>query len=150
TIYVIAATASIYTHTTMLLLMGACGLAVFWYLYASRHRLGNRCALAWLAANVCVGILALPVMIGMTDPIQLRQLSWIPAVDLHTIGAVVSNTIAGTLTPGRFPGGVSAMMVAGLLALSIWRTLPVGRAAILTLAIPGLYAILVFLVSVAV
>jgi hypothetical protein len=148
--YVIAATVSIYTHTTMFLFVASCGIAGLACLWKSRATSESPRVLGWAGANFAVGILVLPALIGMTSASQLRQLSWIPPVDLHQIGAVVSNTIAGTLTPGRFPGGLLAITVAGVLAASIWRDRPERRAAFIGLAIPGFYAALAILVSVTV
>jgi mannosyltransferase len=149
-VYVVAATVSIYTHTTMFLLVASCGIVGLACLWQSRGTFGKRVVLGWVGANGCVGVLALPALIGMTNDAQLRQLAWIPPIDLHQIGAVASNTLAGTLTPGRFPGGIVAIMLTGVLAASIWRDAPERRTAVIALAIPGLYAALVVLVSVTV
>jgi mannosyltransferase len=147
-IYVVAAIACIYTHTTMFLLVAACGLAVFVWLLATHGKLWNRAVAGWIAGHLCIGVLVLPALVGMLDPVQWGQLGWIPPVSLRQIGAVFSNTVAGTLTPGHFPGGILAGAVAVVLAISIWRGMPSWRAVIVILAIPGVYTASVIFVSI--
>ena len=149
-LYAGGAIASIYTHTTMLFFVAACGIAgiVWGWWFVPERRAGF--LLRWVAANVAVAIVALPVMIGMASPIQLRQLAWIAPVNLHDIGAVISNTLVGTLTPSHFPGAILAVLVAAVLLISIWRYFPAPRAALIALAIPILYAALIVVVSVAI
>jgi mannosyltransferase len=146
-LYVGGAIASIYTHTTMFFFVAACaiaGLAWGWWFVAG---LRARFLLRWVAANAVVAIVALPVIIGMASPSQLRQLAWIAPLNLHDIGAVISNTLVGTLTPARFPGAVLAILVAAVLLIWIWRHFPPPRAALIALAIPALYAAFILIVS---
>jgi hypothetical protein len=105
--------------------------------------------LRWIAANAVIAILAVPAILGMTSPGQFRQLTWIAPLNLHDIGAVISNTVVGTLTPGHFPGAILTVVVAAVLLISIWHDLPAPRAALVALAVPGLYAAFVVIASAA-
>src|SRR5262249_13382086 len=107
-IYVIGATAGIYTHTTMLLFVAVCGITFLAYAWWRDRSPTSPTALRWIAANSCVAAFAIPAFIAMTSPTQFRQLPRIPSLNLLDVGAVVSNTIIGTLTPGHFPGGIAA------------------------------------------
>jgi 4-amino-4-deoxy-L-arabinose transferase-like glycosyltransferase len=149
-LYVGGATASIYTHTTMFFFVAACAIATL----VSRCRLApgsrRRFFLGWTVANAIVAILALPAIVGMTNPAQLHQLAWIAPLKLHDIGAVISNTVVGTLTPGRFPGALLATLVTAVLLASIWRDFLAPGTTLIALAIPGLYAAFVVIVSTAI
>jgi mannosyltransferase len=147
TLYVGGAIASIYTHTTMLFFVAACAIAGVvwgWWIVPERRA---RFLLRWVAADAVVAIAALPVIIGMASPTQLRQLAWIAPLNLHDIGAVISNTLVGTLTPAHFPGAALAILVAAVLVIAIWRHFPAPRAALIALAIPALYAAFILIVS---
>ncbi|HEU0216817.1 MAG TPA: glycosyltransferase family 39 protein [Stellaceae bacterium] len=146
-LYVAGAIASIYTHTTMLFFVTACAIAVVvlgWRFVAEQRA---RFLLRWVAANAVVAIVALPLVISMASPTQLRQLTWIAPLNLHDIGAAISNTLVGMLTPAHFPGAVLAILVAAVLLISIWRDFPAPRAALIALAIPALYAVFIVVVS---
>jgi hypothetical protein len=148
-LYVGGATVSIYTHTTMFLLLAALAIAGAvwgWRFVATEQRV--RYLLRWIAANAAVAILAMPTVLGITSPGQFRQLTWIAPLNLHDIGAVMSNTAAGTLTPGHFPGAMLTVLVAAVLLISIWRDVPAPRAALVALAVPVLYAVFVLIASV--
>jgi len=148
--YIVAAIVAIYTHTTMVFAVAACGLVVLAYVLADRRALLDNRVTSWIGAHLWVGLLALPTLIAMMDPLQRQQLTWIPSVSLHQVGAVLSNTVAGTLTPGRFPGGILAVAVVGILAVSIWRQMPSRRFLMIAVAIPGAYIALVTFVSLSV
>src|SRR6185437_15409585 len=150
--YIVAATVGIYIHTTMFLLVAACGLVVFASVLAACGNLWDRRVLGWIGAHLCVGGLVLPAVIGMTDPAQWRQLAWIPAVSFQRVAAVFSNTVAGTLTPAGFPGSILAVAVAAILVVSlwglpVWRDASSRRAAAVAVAIPGLFTAFVVLTS---
>jgi hypothetical protein len=132
----------------MLLFVAVCGITILAYVWWRDRSPISPTALRWIAANTCIATFAIPVLIGMTSPTQFRQLAWIPSLNLHDVGAVVSNTIVGTLTPGHFPGGIAAAAVACVLAVAVLRELPAPRVTAIALAIPGLYVALVILVSV--
>jgi hypothetical protein len=131
----------------MLFFVAACAIAGvvwgWWFVAEQRARF----LLRWIAANAVVAIVALPVIIGMASLTQLRQLAWIAPLNLHDIGAVISNTLVGTLTPARFPGAALAILVAAVLVIAIWRHFPAPRAALIALAIPALYAAFILIVS---
>lgn len=148
--YIPAATVGIYMHTTMFFVTAACGFAVFAYVLVDRRDFRDRRVIGWIGAQACIGVLALPALIGMMDPVQWQQLAWIPPVSLHEAGAVLSNTVAGTLTPGRFPGSVLAVAVAGVLTISVWRHRHSRRALIVAVAIPGVFAALILFTSITV
>jgi hypothetical protein len=59
----------------------------------------------------------------------------------------LSNTFAGTLTPGHFPGGILAVLMASVLVVGIWRRPLSSPTATVAVLIPLLYAGLVVLVS---
>lgn len=149
-LYVGGAIASIYTHTTMLFFVAACAIAgvvwAWWFVSEQRARF----LLRWGAANAVVAIVALPVITGMASSTQLRQLAWIAPLNLHDIGAVISNTLVGTLTPAHFPGAILAILVAAVLLISIWRHFPAPRAALIALTIPALYTVFIVIVSAAI
>jgi mannosyltransferase len=145
--YVGAATVGIYTHTTMFFFVAACGLSVFAYVLAVHGSLWDRRVTDWIGVHLCVGTLVLPAVIGMLDPQQRQQLDWIAPVSLHQLGSIFSNTVAGILTPGQFPGVALAIAVAGVLTISIWRDMPPWRAVVVTVAIPSVYTALVIFVS---
>ncbi|HWB51568.1 MAG TPA: glycosyltransferase family 39 protein [Stellaceae bacterium] len=146
-LYIAGATASLYTHTTMFLFAAACGGAVLAAAWAARPHPSGKFFAAWIASNAVVGLLAAPLLVSMAQPSQLRQLAWIPPLNWHDFGAVISNTVAGTLTPGHFPGALLAMLVVAVLVLSLRRDPPPSRMLVVALLIPGLYAALVILVS---
>ena len=146
-LYVGGATASIYAHTTMFFLVAACataGVAWGWRFLPDQR---SRFLLRWAVANAIVAILTCPAIIGMTRPAQLRQLAWIAPLNLHDIGAAISNTMVGTLTPAHLPGAPLAILVAVVLLASVWRNFPAPRAALIALTIPGLYAAVIVIVS---
>jgi mannosyltransferase len=147
TAYVVAATVGIYTHTTMFFFVAACGLSVLAYVLAVHGSLWDRRVTDWIGVHLCVGTLVLPAVIGMLDPQQRQQLHWIAPVSLHQMGAIFSNTVAGTLTPGQFPGIALAIAVACVLTISIWRDMPPWRTVVVAVAIPGVYTALIIFVS---
>jgi mannosyltransferase len=148
--YIVAATVGIYTHTTMFFFVAACGLSVFAYAMAVHGSLWDRRVRDWIGVHLCVGTLVLPAVIGMLDAQQTQQLNWIPAVSLHQMGAIFSNTVAGTPTPGQFPGVVLAIAAAGVMTISIWRDMPPWRTMVIAVAIPSVYTALLILASLAV
>lgn len=109
---------------------------------------GGSAARHWTAANLCVALLAWPIVIGVTQQVGSRGIAWIPPLNLHDVAAAASNTLAGTLTPGHFPGGMLTAILTSALAIGIWRHYPSRRVILVVLAPVGLYAAFVLLVSV--
>ncbi|HEU0216391.1 MAG TPA: glycosyltransferase family 39 protein [Stellaceae bacterium] len=146
--YVIAGTVSIYTHATLTFFVAACGIAVLHTLWWVHGPSWQRFALGWIGGNVAVTVLAVPELNGMLHHVESGILSWIPPVSAHALSAVLSNTFAGTLTPGHFPGGILAVLLASVLVVGIWRAPLSSPTATIAVLIPLLYAALVVLVSV--
>lgn len=147
-LYIVAATTSIYTHATMTLFVAACGSTVLVAACRAERHAAQPAVLRWIAANLCVTLFALPGLIGMLEHAEGGKLGWISPLNWHDIGAMVSNTVVGTLTPGHFPGGVLAIVMVCVLALAVWRRALPRHMGTIVLEIPGLYAALVILVSV--
>jgi mannosyltransferase len=148
--YIISAILCIYTHATMVFFLAPCGITVLVWVVAQQGFRLDAVPIAWIAANACVGLAALPELIGMlaqVQDVQLGHLDWIPYPRLADVGAVVSNTMIGTLTPARFPGGELAIALSSVLGFALWRHQPDGRASLIALVIPGLYAGCVLLLS---
>ena len=145
--YSAGAVLCIYTHATMVFFVAACGTAVL-AAVASPQRVRSRgIPLGWIAANAVVALLVLPEIIGMLAHVKEDGLNWIPSPGLLTIGMTLSEIVVGPLTQVHFPGGELTVLLLGVLALAIWRHPPGGRAAMVMIAIPGLYAGAVLLVS---
>jgi 4-amino-4-deoxy-L-arabinose transferase-like glycosyltransferase len=145
--YVIFGTICIYAHATMTFFIAACGVGVLHGIWWTNGPSWKRSALWWIGANLCIAALAVPELVGMVHHVGTGILAWIPPVSLHTIGAVMSNTLAGTLTPGYFPGGILAVALAGIVVFGVWRC-PLSRpATTILLAVPLLYATFVMLTS---
>jgi mannosyltransferase len=145
--YVIAGTVSIYTHATLTFFVAACGIAVLHGLWRTHGPSWRRSALGWIGANVAVAVLAAPLLNGMLYHVESGILSWIPPANAHAIGAVLSNTFVGTMTPGHFPGGILAVLMASVLVVGIWRRPLPSPTTTIAVIIPLLYATLVVLVS---
>jgi hypothetical protein len=145
--YVITSTVSVYTHATMTFFVAACGIAVLHSLWWTHGPSWQRSALGWIGANVAVAVLAAPLLNGMLHHVESGILSWIPPVSAHAFGAVLSNTFAGTMTPGHFPGGILATLMTSVLVIGIWRRPLPSPMAIIAVLIPLLYTALVVLVS---
>ncbi len=147
--YSAGAVLCVYTHATMVFFVAACGIAVL-SCVGTPHRLReNGIPTGWIVANACVALLALPELRGMLGHVESDQLAWIPPLGLHDIGAVLSNTLAGTLTPGAFPGGELAVVLCCLLAIALWRRPPDRPASVIVLAVPLFYLTCVLVVSLA-
>lgn len=147
-LYALAALLGVYTHTTIILFTAACGLIVLVAVCDTGQPFGGSAARHWAATNLCVALLALPIVIGMTQQVNTSGIAWIPPVNLHDIAAAASNTLVGTLTPGHFPGGILTAILTSALAIGFWRHYPSRRVILVVLAPVGLYAAFVLLVSV--
>jgi mannosyltransferase len=145
--YVIAGTVSIYTHAALTFFVAACGIAVLHSLWWTRGPRWRRGAFGWIGANLAVAVLAAPLLNGMLYHVESGILSWIPPANAHAIGAVLSNTFVGTMTPGHFPGGILAVLLASVLAVGIWRRPLPSPTTTIAVLIPLLYVALVVLVS---
>jgi 4-amino-4-deoxy-L-arabinose transferase-like glycosyltransferase len=145
--YVGCAVLCIYTHATMVFFVAGCGIAVLSYVGASGRRRERGTPKGWIVANACVALLALPELKGMLRHVANNQLAWIPLPGFRDIGAVLSNTVVGTLTPGAFPGGELAVVLCCLLALVLWRRPPDQRASVIILGIPLIYVACVLVVT---
>jgi mannosyltransferase len=137
----------IYTHATMVFFVAGCGIAVLSYVGVSRRRREQGMPKGWIVANACVALLALPELKGMLGHVANNQLAWIPPPRFRDIGAVLSNTAVGTLTPGAFPGGELAVVLCCLLAFVLWRRPPDQRASVIILGIPLIYVACVLVVT---
>jgi mannosyltransferase len=139
----------VYTHATMVFFLAACGIAVLSCVGTPRRPREYGIPTGWIGANACVAMLALPELRGMLGHIESDRLAWIPSLGFQDIGAVLSNTMVGTLTPGAFPGGELAVVLCCLLALALWQRPPDRRASVIMLAIPLFYTTCVLVVSLA-
>ena len=63
---------------------------------------------SWIGANVAVTVLAVPELNGMLYHVESGILLWIQPVSAYALGAVLSNTFAGTLGLSRFSRSSSA------------------------------------------
>jgi mannosyltransferase len=147
-LYVGAAILGAYTHVTIALFVASCGLIVMVATWDTGELFGGSVARRWIAANLCVALLALPMVIGMTQQVGTSGIAWIPPLNLHDIAAAASNTLVGTLTPGHFPGGMLTAILISALAIGLWRHYPSRHVILVILAPVGLYAALVLLVTV--
>jgi mannosyltransferase len=146
--YVLAATIAVYTHATMTFFVAACGTAMLWALWRAGDKWsGGPAVWHWLAANLVVAVFALPAMIGMTQHVETGTLSWIAPVSWRDLGAVLSNTVVGTLVPARFPGGELAVLLTGAVALGLWRRRLPDRVVTIVLVPAGLFTGFVILAS---
>jgi mannosyltransferase len=145
--YTVAAILCIYTHATMVFFVFACALAGLLRVGTLRRLRELGIPTGWIGANACVALAALPELNGMLGHYGDDQLEWISPVGFYNIGAVLSNTVVGTLTPADFPGGELAVVLCCLLALALWRHPPDWRSSVIILVIPGLYIACVLVIS---
>lgn len=131
-----AAVICVYIHATMVLLVFSAGLTVA---AVAPGRWTDPARLRWLAVNAAVALVAVPELIGMAGQLENDTLTWIPSLRWRDIGAVVSNTVAGTLTPGQI-GGMLALALLAALAVALWRRPPDAAFAAAFIAVPALYA----------
>jgi mannosyltransferase len=145
--YILFGATCIYTHATMTFFIGACAFGVLHGIWWSNGPSRKRRAVWWIGANLGIAVLAAPELVGMMHHVGTGTLAWIPPVSGHTIGAVMSNTLAGTLTPGQFPGGILAVTLVCVLLIGVWFHPLSQPATTILLAVPLLYVAFVMLIS---
>jgi mannosyltransferase len=146
--YVLLATLCLYLHATGVLLVAACGGAVWLFLLTQGAR--ERQALwKWTAWNAFVVLLGMPYFIHTLAASHGGGLDWMPPMSMRTLIYSIAKVVSGELTPYPWPGFLLAALVFVALIASLPRhPLPI-RAAVTLVGVPCLFIALVSALSIA-
>jgi mannosyltransferase len=146
--YAFSGTLCIYLHATGLLLVIACGAAVWLFLLAkgvnSRHAL-----LKWTAWNGLVLLLGVPYLLRAFTASHSGIINFVPPAGIHQFVYSASLTVGGMVTPYPWPGFLLAAAMFLTLTISLCLHPLSSRAAVILVAVPCLFLALVFVVSIA-
>lgn len=162
-LYAAGAVISLYSHATFTLVVAACNVVVLVSLAfgalpraaatdrearATQH-VRVSAIVRWLAANVVVGMLWLPLLMAMLSIGRHGTgLSWIPPLSFRDLLVVASGLVAGPIARMRFPGIEVAALLLAVLAVTLWTTRMPRRAMAVLVAIPMLFVVLATVASI--
>jgi hypothetical protein len=146
-LYCVFGTFCLYLHATGLLLVAACGGAV-WLSLLTQGATGRRALLPWTALNGFVLLLGVPYLLHILAPSHSGGLDWMPRAGIHQLVYCTTQVVSGVLTPYPWPGLPLAVAVIAALAVSLGLRRPSRRAIVTLLGVPCLYLVLVLVVSV--
>jgi uncharacterized membrane protein len=145
--YALSGTLCLYLHATGLLLVVACGGAV--WLFLLTHGKSRRPALLkWTALNGFVLLLGVPYFVRAFTASHSGDINWVPPAGIHRFVYCASQVVSGSVTPYPWPGLLLAAAVFVALTLSLCLQPLSRRAGVILIGVPCLYVALVFVVSI--
>ncbi len=147
-LYAGGAICSLYCHATAAFFIAACNIVVVGAIL-SDARVDRRARLTrWLAINVVVALVAMPELIAMVLQAQNGTgLQWIPPLRPADVVRALSPVVIGPATPHRFPGVELSFLLVAALAGALLIARPQRRAAVVLIAIPAIFVVLIAGVS---
>lgn len=106
-LYIIGASAAVYTHSTSILLIAAFNLAFLLTLVGNstaKPRAGLR---RWIAANVIIALLCVPEALAIVHEVRANRLSWMNALTARDIAFSAGVLIFG---PATYSGRLSIIL----------------------------------------
>lgn len=146
--YVLSGAVCLYLHATGLLLVAACGGALWLFLLAQGAS-GRPALLRWTAWNGLVLLLGLPYLQRALTASHSGIINFVPPAGIHQFVYCASLAVSGIVTPYPWPGFLLAAAVFVALAVSLYFQPLSPRASVILLGVPGLFLVLAFLVSLA-
>ncbi|WP_164707803.1 glycosyltransferase family 39 protein [Paraburkholderia phosphatilytica] len=147
-LYAASAIVAMYSHSTMMFLIAACNVVVIAVLLIARKAGTPATLRGWLAANVVVGVIAVPLLFIMASIGQHGTgLSWIPPFSPRDIAVALSGLVAGIITPLRWPGIELTMLTLIALVAAIAAVRAPRVLLLVTVAIPAVFVVLVCIAS---
>jgi mannosyltransferase len=146
-LYALSGTLSLYLHATGLLLVVACGGAVWLFLLA-QGKSRRPALLKWTALNGFILLLGVPYFLRAFTASHSGIINFVPPAGIHQFVYSASQVVSGPVTPYPWPGFLLAAVVFVALALSLCLQPLSSRAAVILIAVPCLYVALVFVVSI--
>lgn len=140
-LYGVGAVGAIYVHATSLLVVAAMNLA----LLPSLLRWGSRERLRWFAANVAIGLFALPEVIAAILQVGRNRVSWIPPVTERQVALSWGYLVTG---PAMHPANYAILLGLALLAILAFAALSARldrRIVAVLIAVPALDLALILL-----
>ena len=148
TLYAVGATLAIWLHPTSVAAVAAINLAALANQAAPGRPWRRPALLRWLAANMVVGLLCVPLLPAMLSPGTGAATSWVPALSRWSLESVIGQTLAGPAFDrvGLLVAEVGVLTLAALMVIPPWR--PGRRAAVVLAVAPGLAIALMIGISV--
>jgi uncharacterized membrane protein len=144
--YLLSATFCVYLHATGLLLVAACGGAVWLYLL-SNGSVTRQARFHWILLNGFVLLLGLPYLLHVFTASHTGNIDYMPPAGIHQFVYCVSLVASGMVTPYPWPAFLLAAPLFLTLALSLWFQPLCRRAGVTLIGVPCLFITLVLLVS---
>jgi mannosyltransferase len=144
--YLLSATLCLYLHATGLLLVVACGGAVWLYLLSNGVST-RQARFHWMVLNGFVLLLGLPYFLHVFTASHTGIIDYMPPVGIHQFVYCASLVVSGMVTPYPWPAFLLAAALFLTLAVSLWLQPLSRRASITLIGVPCLFISLVLLVS---
>jgi uncharacterized membrane protein len=143
--YLLSATLCLYLHVTGLLLVVACGIAVWLYLLSDGST--RQARFRWMVLNGFVLLLGLPYFLHVFTASHTGIIDYMPPAGIHQLVYCVSLVVSGMVTPYPWPAFLLAAALFLTLAFSLWSQPLSRRASVTLIGVPCLFVTLVLLVS---
>jgi mannosyltransferase len=144
--YLLSATLCLYLHATGLLLVVACGGAVWLYLL-SNGASTRQARFNWMVLNGFVLLLGLPYFLHVFTASHTGIIDYMPPAGIHQLVYCASLAVSGMVTPYPWPAFLLAAALWVTLAVSLWLQPLSRRASVTLIGVPCLFITLVLLVS---
>jgi mannosyltransferase len=145
-VYFLSATVCLYLHATGLLLVVACGGAV-WLFLLSNGVSTRQARFHWMVLNGLVLLLGLPYFLHVFTASHTGIINYMPPAGIHHLVYCASLVVSGMVTPYPWPGFLLAAAMFLTLAVSLWLQPLSRRASVTLIGVPCLFIALVLLVS---
>ncbi len=146
-VYALSGTLCLYLHATGLLLVVACGGAV-WVFLLMQGKSRRPALLKWTALNGFVLLLGVPYFLRAFTASHSGIINFVPPAGIHQFIYSASQVVSGPVTPYPWPGFLLAAAMFVALTLSLYLQPLSSRASAILIGVPCLYVALVFLVSI--
>jgi mannosyltransferase len=144
--YLLSATLCLYLHATGLLLVVACGCAVWLYLLSNGVST-RQARFHWMVLNGVVLLLGLPYFLHVFTASHTGIINYMPPAGIHQFVYCASLVVSGMVTPYPWPAFILAAALFLTLAVSLWLKPLSRRAGVTLIGVPCLFITLVLLVS---
>jgi mannosyltransferase len=144
--YLLSATLCLYLHATGLLLVVACGGAVWLYLLSNGVST-RQARFHWMVLNGVVLLLGLPYFLHVFTASHTGIIDYMPPAGIHQFVYCASLVVSGMVTPYPWPAFLLAAALFLTLAVSLWLKPLSRRASVTLIGVPCLFITLVLLVS---
>ena len=145
-VYALAGVLCLYLHATGLLVVVACGGAVWLFLLA--QGVSERpTLLKWTALNAFVLLLGVPYYLRAFTASHSGIINFVPPAGIHQFVYSASLVVSGQVTPYPWPGFLLTAALFVALTVSLCLHPLSSRASVILIGVPCLFVALVFLVS---